>query len=195
MGRGQAPAKAIAMTGLQYALLEEESKRRTTQSQFKTRIKLLLAASKGESNSQIARNVAISLNTVKLWRRRWLSSYEQLCAYENHMQEQGLSRHAYLQMLLSHLCDLPRSGTRKQISLAQQQQIVALASEQPQKYGLEMTTWTHQLLAQLAIGEGIVGKISSRHVGNILKKANFNPTSLPTGSSPGSKTGKDSPTK
>ncbi len=55
------------------------------------------------------------------------------------MQSQGLSQHDYLQQLLSHLVDNPRSGAPKQISLEEQQQIVALASEKPADYGVEMT--------------------------------------------------------
>lgn len=192
MGRGQAPAKAIPMTPLQYVLLQIEGNRRTTQAQFRIRINLLLKAKKGESNSQIARDLAISLNTVKTWRRRWQGKYEQLCEYEKGMKSQGLSEHDYLKELLSHLRDNPRSGTRKRINLEEEQQIVALASEDPKDYGVEMTNWTHEMLAKVAIAQGIVGKISSRHIGNILKKANVSPTSRNTGSFPGSKTGKDS---
>lgn len=190
MGRGQAPAKAIPMTGLQYILLDEERRKRTTQKQFSTRINLLLRASQGQSNSQVARDLNLSLNTVKSWRCRWQSCYEKLCTYEKSMQDQGLSNHDYLAMLLSQLRDLPRSGTRKQITLEEEQQIVALASEKPADYGVEMTTWTHEMLAKVAIAQGIVRKISARHVGNILKKANCNPTSRSTGSSQKSETGK-----
>lgn len=190
MGRGRAPAKAIPMSKLQFTLLQKESNRRTTQHQFKTRINLLLKASQGQSNSQVARDLDLSLNTVKSWRRRWQSCYDQLYEYEKEMEAQGLSRHDYLQMLLSQLRDLPRSGTRKQIALEEEQQIVALASEKPRDYGIEMTDWTHEMLAKTAIAQGIVKKISSRHVGNILKKANYNRTNQSIGSSPRSKTGK-----
>jgi transposase len=192
MGRGQAPAKAIPMTTLQFTLLQEEGNKRTTQQQFSTRICLLLKASQGHSNSQIARDLSLSLNTVKSWRRRWQNSYVQLCKYESNMQDQGLSRHNYLQVLLNELRDLPRSGTRKQISMEEEEQIVALASEEPQDYGVEMSSWTHEMLAKVAIARGIVQKISSRHVGNILKKRNCNRTSRNTGYSQGSKTGKHS---
>lgn len=53
MGKGQAPAKAIPMTVLQYRLLDEEGRKRTTQKQFSTRINLLLRANQGQSNSQV----------------------------------------------------------------------------------------------------------------------------------------------
>lgn len=170
MSRGQAPAKAIPMTALQFSIFEQESRKRTTQQQFSLRINLLLKASQGQSINQTARELALCVNTVKAWRARWQSHYEQLCAYEEAMDAQGLSRHDYRKVLLDQLRDLPRSGTRKQISLAQEQQILALASEKPSDYGIEMTHWTHEMLAQTAIVRGIVPKISSRHVGNILKK-------------------------
>lgn len=192
MARGKAPAQAISMTPLQFDLLGQERNKRTTQQQFATRIELLLRARQGESLNQISRDLGLAVNTVKLWRRRWQGCYQQLCIYEKQMQSQGLSAHDYLQELLSHLRDKPRSGTRKRISLEEEQQIVALASEKPCDYGVEITCRTHQMLAKVAIGQGIVEKISSRHVGNILKKANSNPISRSTGSSPGSKIGKHS---
>lgn len=192
MGRGKAPAKAIAMTALQYHLLEQESRKRTTQSQFKTRINLLLSAHQGQSNMQIARDLGLTRHTVKAWRKRWQSSYDQYCVYEKQMQTQGLSNGDYLKVLLDGLRDLPRSGTKKQISLQEEQQIVALASEKPQDHGLEITHWTHEMLAKVAIAKGILKKISSRHVGNILKKTSSSPTKQNTGSFPGLKTGKPS---
>jgi transposase len=193
MGRGKPPAKAISMTALQKTLLGQEFRKRSTQKQFITRIELLLRAHEGQSNAQIARDLALTLPTVRTWRRRWENNYEQLCEYEEEMKEQGFREHNYLQVLLNLLRDLPRSGTRKQISLEQEQQIVALASEKPEDYGVEMTSWTHEILAKVAIARGIVEKVSSRHVGNILKKASFSRTSRNTGSSPESKTGKHLP--
>lgn len=192
MRRGQAPAAALAMTELQYGVLEQESRRRTIAHQFSSRINLLLRASQGQSNSQIARDLAISLNTVKSWRRRWQDSYAQLCAYEASMPQQGLSKRDYLQVLLEKLRDLPRSGTRKRITLQEEQQLVALASEAPQEYGVEMSCWTHEMLAKVAMARGIVKQVCGRHVGNILKKTSYSPTNLSTGCFPKSKTGKPS---
>jgi transposase len=192
MGRGKPPAKAISMTALQKTLFEQEFRKRTTQKQFSTRIELLLRAHEGQSNAQVARDLSLTLPTVRAWRRRWENNYEQLCEYEEGLKEQGQSNHHYLQVLLSLLRDLPRSGTRKQISFEQEQQIVALASEKPEDYGVEMSSWTHEMLAKVAIARGIVEKVSSRHVGNILKKTNFDPTSRSTGFSRELKTGKHS---
>lgn len=192
MAGGQAPAKAIPMTTLQFILLRQEMNKRTTLKQFSTRIDLLLRARQGQSINQIARDLGLAVNTVKLWRRRWQGCYERLCTYKKEMKPQGLREPDYLQVVLSYLKDDPRSGSPKQISLEEQQQIVALASENPQDYGIEMTDWTYEMLAKVAIAQGIVEKISSRHVGNILKKANSNLTNRSTGFIPESKTGKHS---
>lgn len=193
MSRGQAPARAIPMTSLQRSILEQESRKRTTTKQFSTRTQLLLKASQGQSINQTARDLSLSVNTVKAWRARWQDQYARLCAYEEAMPDQGLRRHDYRHMLLSTLRDLPRSGTRKRISLEEEQQLIALASEKPVAYGIEMTDWTHQMLAKVAMAEGIVKQISSRHVGNILKKTSCSLINHPTGSFPESKTGKASP--
>lgn len=185
MARGKAPAPAIAMTPLQISLFRKAGSKRTIERQFSTRIALLLRAQQGESINQISRDLGLAVNTVKLWRRRWQGCYEQLCEYERQMPSQALSEHDYRQVLLNQLRDSPRSGTRKQISLAAEQQIIALASEKPQDYGVEMSSWTHQMLAKVAIAQGIVKQVSARHVGNILKKTSSSPTSRRTGSFPG----------
>ena len=72
--------------------------------------------------------------------------------------------------ILSYLEDAPRSGAPKIFTLAQTQQIVALACQKPTEHGIEMTTWTHEMLAHIAISKGIVDTISSRYVGILLKK-------------------------
>jgi len=54
------------------------------------------------------------------------------------MPVQGLSQPDYLQVLLDQLRDHSRCGKRKTITLAEEQQLVALTSEHPQDYGVEM---------------------------------------------------------
>jgi transposase len=72
--------------------------------------------------------------------------------------------------MLKRLDDLPRSGTPKRITLAQEQQIVALACKKPEDYGIEMTTWTLKMLSKVAVERGILESISPRYVAEILKK-------------------------
>lgn len=170
MGRGKPPAPALPMTDRQYRLLEQEAGKRTTLRQYYERIPILLQGSKGQNNSQIARDLGISLNTVKSWRRRWQSSYKSLVGFEEGANGKGVSDYELLQEMLKRLDDLPRSGAPKRITLAQEQQIVALACEKPADYGVEMTDWTLEMLAKVAIAQGIVESISPQYVGGILKK-------------------------
>ena len=123
--------------------------------------KILLFAKEGQSNSHIKRALGISLNTVKLWRSRWTAEYAGLLKYES-------SPDLY-DGLYSFLQDLPRSGTPKTFTFAQEQKIVALACDKPCHHGLEMTVWTHEMLALTAKAQNIVRDISARQVGRILK--------------------------
>jgi hypothetical protein len=114
--------------------------------------------------------LGISLNTVKSWRRRWESAYDDLVIYESHLHNQQVSPLDFRKRLINTLKDLPRSGAPKIITLAQEKQIIALACRKPADYQVEMTDWTHEMLAKVAIAKGIVASISSRQVGRILKK-------------------------
>lgn len=175
MDRGQAPAPAIPMSQRHYDLFLAESRKRTVQRQYSERIEILLRASNfrtgaSENNAQIKRAMGISLNTVKSWRKRWIDFYAQLLVFEQGKDGTGVSDQILLQQMLTCLEDLPRSGHPKEITLSQEQQIVALACRKPSEYGIEMTTWTHQMLARVAIAQQIVSSISPRYVGTILKK-------------------------
>lgn len=168
MSRGQPPAPAIPMTEAQVEVFKQLIRSHKTAQQISKRAQLLLLAHQGQSNSAIKRALGLALNTVKSWRKRWLESYEELLSYE--------SSSALSQAIKALLADLPRSGAPETISLAAKQQIIALACEQPSRYGLAMNSWTHEMLAQVAIAQGIVSTISGRHVGRILKN---HPTSTP----------------
>jgi transposase len=170
MGRGKPPAAAIPMSERHYRLLETESRKRTTLRQYGERIPILLRASQGESNGHIKRELGLSLTTVKTWRKRWQDSYATWLVFEQGPDGQGVSDAVLLAQLLTCLRDLPRSGTPKTITLVQEQQIMALACRKPADFALPHSSWTHQLLAQVAIREGLVPSISSRYMGTILKK-------------------------
>jgi transposase len=176
MRSGSAPAPAIPMSERQYKLLSQERSKRKISRQNYIRITILLRASQGEGNKQIAREESVALSTVKSWRSRWNSAVEQLQEFEKGVSGQGVSDFELLQKMLEIIKDRPRSGAPVRISMAQKQQIRALACENPEDYGLVMTDWTHQTLAESAVNQSIVESISATHIGNILKKR---PTSTP----------------
>jgi transposase len=170
MKRGQSPASAIPMTVLQLSILKEQKNRQNIGVQTLVRIQILLSAQQGQSNSQVKRDLGVSLNTVKTWRRRWLSAYKSLLIYESKYEKKAFSLSAYKGEILQVLQNLPRSGAPKRITLDQEQQIIALACEEPEKHGLELTDWTHEMLAKTAIAKGIIDRISPAQTGRILKK-------------------------
>ncbi len=170
MGRGQAPAAAISMTLMQRKLLEEIALKHSTPQQKAKRANILILANQGYSNAHIKREIGTSLNTVKEWRKRWLSTSEELTKYENYFNQGQFSLLDYRKRVIELLTNQTRSGAPKTITLSQEQQIIALACEEPVDHQIEMTDWTHEMLAHVAVAKGIVASISSRQVGRILKK-------------------------
>jgi len=173
MSRGVAPAPAISMSERIYNILLNESHKRTIKRHHFDRISILLRASiygGSQSNGQITRDLGLSYNTVKSWRHRWAALYDSPSSFEKDSLGMDLSDNLLVSKILSHLEDGARSGAPKTFTLAQEQQIVALACQKPSDHGIEMTAWTHQMLSHVAISKKIVSSISPRYIGTILKK-------------------------
>ena len=173
MSRGKPAAPAIEMNDGIFNLLVEERRKRTIKRHHLERIDILTRASHqggGRSNGQVVRDLSVSYNTVKTWRARWTTFYPAILAVEKGATGEGASDGALMVKILSYLEDAPRSGAPKTFTLSQTQQIVALACQKPADHGIEMTTWTHEMLARVAMSKGIVERISSRYVGVLLKK-------------------------
>jgi hypothetical protein len=174
MGRGKPPATPIFLSDRLYNLLMTESHKRTIKRHHLERIEILLRCSSlggSQSNGQITREMRLAYNTVMSWRRRFALMYASPSIFEKDLSGQALSDGALVSKVLSYLEDGYRSGAPRTFTLAQEQQIVALACQKPSDCGIEMTAWTHVTLAQVAISKKIVKAISSRHIGTILKKA------------------------
>jgi transposase len=164
MSRGK-PAAAIEMTDRIFNLLVEESRKRTIKRHHLERINILTRASHqggGQANGQIVRDLSVSYNTVKSWRTRWTAFYPAILNAEKGPTGEGVTDSALMIKVLSYLEDAPRSGAPKTFTLSQTEQIVALACQKPTEHGIEMTTWTHEMLAHVAMSKGIVERISSR---------------------------------
>ena len=170
MSRGLPPAPAIPMTALQNKLLVQINKQELSSQRLVRRTSILLSAHAGKSNSEIKRNLSISLNTVRSWRSRWNSNYDDLLDYESGIQTGQISVLDYRKHLLNFLSDLARPGAPKTFSLQEEEQIRALACSHPSEHGLPVSSWTEPLLVSKAIEKGIVSSISASQVGRILKK-------------------------
>ena len=108
------------------------------------RARIVLAAAGGRTNSAIAAEVAVSVNTVRKWRHRF--------------HEQGVPG----------LRDRPRSGRPRTFSPTQVAQVKALACTPPDQVGLPLSRWSVTELACEAVGQGIAEAISPATVGRWL---------------------------
>lgn len=156
-------------------LLEKEQSRSSITMSHKLRVSIILNGIKGLSNYRSHRELGTTIPTVKKWRARWEACYEVLRKVENqglNGSEQTGKDHEILKQIKTILADQPRSGTPPRITLAQKEQIVALATQKPKDHAIYMTTWTHEMLAHVAMAQGIVESISKRYIGTLLKKMN-----------------------
>lgn len=170
MHRGK-PAAEVRLSPRQEQLLTTyRNKRNSCPIQYRKRIDIILHAFEGLNNSQISEQVEVRRHTVASWRNRWATEYEGLCAFEAGEDGQGVKDHELLQKMLEVLSDQARCGTPKRISMAQENQIVAMACRKPEEFGVPMTQWNREVLAKVAVAQGIVESISPRYISEILKK-------------------------
>lgn len=152
--RGPKPP-AIELTDAERQGLEELIRRHSTPQQIALRARMVLAAGRGDNNAQIARQLSVCVETVRLWRERWLSL-----------------RPASLEDLpvQDRLSDVPRPGRPRQIGEEQVCQIMALACEAPQQSGRPISQWTAREIADEIKRRGILEDISPRHAARLLKR-------------------------
>ena len=161
MGRKLSNPRPLVMTNLEYNVIDQISTRPTTTLKMSRRARILLLGYEGKPYSVISQELGIQLNTVKSWQNRWISERYNLSGLET---EADLTKGIYL-----FFKDLPRSGKPKKFTMVQEKQIIALACDQPSNHGIEMTDWSHEMLAITAKAKGIVESISSAQIGRILK--------------------------
>jgi putative transposase len=119
------------------------------------RARIVLLASDGLSNSEVARTMDVHIDTVRKWRRRWCST--------RGVAPADLS-------ITARLGDAPRPGTPARISPEQVCRIMALACEAPGESGRPISQWSTTELAAEIMRRGIVETISPRHAARLLKR-------------------------
>lgn len=133
--------------------LERLVRRHSTAQQTVLRARIILEADAGLNTSQIARQLDLTPETVRLWRKRWLA-----------LQAVALADLS----VAERLSDSPRLGRPADISAQQVCQIKALACEQPKERPISQ--WTGREIADEVVARGIVKQISPRHAARLLKK-------------------------
>ncbi|GAC1474849.1 MAG: hypothetical protein PVSMB5_28540 [Ktedonobacteraceae bacterium] len=139
--------------------LEQLTKRHRSEQQQVQRARMILASAQGDSNAQIARELQINVDTVRLWRDRWVGL-------------QGIDLDTL--SIEERLQDAPRPGTPPKFTAHQRCQIAALACEAPMKAGRPISHWTGREIAEELVKRGIVEQISARHASHLLKKGACN---------------------
>ncbi len=152
MQKGPKPAE-LTLSQEEREDLEEIVRRHSTPQQLAKRGRMILAAADGKRNAEIARELAVSVDTVRSWRMRWI----------------GLQALSLQDLPVSErLTDVPGPGRPSQITAEQTCQIVAMACEQPKERPI--SHWTGREIADEVMRRGIVATISPRHAARLLKK-------------------------
>jgi putative transposase len=127
-------------------------RRHTAPQQVATRARIVLLAAEGLNNSQIARHLGLDVDTVRLWRQRWLA-FQGIDLADLSIEER--------------LTDAPRPGRPAEITAEQVCQIVALACEAPSVSGRPISQWSQREIADEIIRRGILPTISPRHAARL----------------------------
>ena len=160
---GPKPLSIISLTDVERQGLEKLVSRHSTSQQKALRGRIVLLAAAGRSNREISRELKACIDTVRLWRQRWL-------------QLQPISLDDL--SIEDRLEDLPRPGTPPRLTADQVCQIAQLACEKPEDAGRPISQWTGREIADEIKMRGIVDTISPRHASRLLKKGS--PTALGT---------------
>jgi putative transposase len=143
--------------------LENLVRRHSTPQQVAQRGRIILAAAAGFNNSQIARQLGLDVDTVRVWRNRWLGLQAASASPDDPSAGPALS-------LEERLRDAPRPCAPARITPQQVCQIVALACQAPSESGRPISQWTSREVADEIIQQGIVEQISPRHAARLLKR-------------------------
>jgi putative transposase len=159
-------ASQVILTNQEQEALVQIIKRHRSEQQQVLRARIVLAAAQGHTNAQIARELAINVDTARLWRDRWVGLAR--------IDQETLS-------VAERLHDAPRPGTPPKFTAEQRCQMAALACEVPQKAGRPISQWTGREIADELQARGIVEQISPRHASYLLKKGGCNRSASATG--------------
>jgi putative transposase len=148
-------ATEVNLTEEEQTGLEQLVRRHNIGQQIALRARIILAAEQGQTNSAIAANLKISINTAQRWRNRWVKA--QTISYDDLSIEERLQ-------------DGPRPGAPARITADQRCQIEALACEKPENSERPISQWTGREIADEVMKRKIVESISSRHAARLLKR-------------------------
>src|SRR6058998_1772229 len=134
-------ATAVILSEKEQEGLLQITKRHRSEQQMVLRARIVLTAAQGFSNAHIARELGVNVDTVRLWRDRWVGL-------------QGIDLKTL--SVAERLQDAPRPGARPTITADQRCQMAALACEAPSQAGRPISQWTGREIADEVRARGIV---------------------------------------
>jgi transposase len=130
----------IILTILDEAVLRARARSSTAPHRDVIRARIVLAAAQGATNTEIAAEVGVHIDTVRKWRRRFAAAG------------------------LAGLEDLARSGRRRKFTPVQVAEVKALACTLPAETGAPLSRWSSAEVATEAISREIADTISAATV-------------------------------
>lgn len=159
-------ASQVILSEKEQEELTQIIRRHRSEQQVVLRARIVLAAAQGHANACIARELQVNVDTVRLWRDRWVGL-------------QGVDLRTL--SVTERLQDAPRPGAKLKFNQQQRCQIAALACETPQESDRPISQWTGREIADELVVRGIVTEISPRHAARLLKRGASNRTAFGTG--------------
>jgi transposase len=144
-------ARQISLTVCERRRLTTLAYSHTAPYQQVIRVRIVLDAARGDSNAQIARRHAITVDTVRTWRGRYA--------------DEGMAG----------LRDRKRSGRPARFTPVQVAEVKALACQLPAETGVPLSRWSCPDLAVEAVGRGIAAAISASTIRRILARDALKP--------------------
>ena len=163
---------AVTVSAAQQAVLERLLRQHSCPQVLALRIRIVLGAAQGLGNEPLARHLACSPTSVRKWRGRWGEGAALLAASE--AEDATL-----VSAITTILADAPRPGTPDTFTAEQIVAIVNLACLSPRAYGRPIDAWTPRELADEAVRQGVVTRISPTTVGRFLGRDRSSTTSEP----------------
>lgn len=156
-GRARPGPEQVKVLRSEYKELRKLVRSGKTEQRLVMRARIILLAFKGYDNCEIGRELGISRNTVRKWRRRWIVA-----------DGKGGS-------IKERLEAAPRSGAPGIFTVEQLTHLFAIACEPPADSERPISQWTSRELADEMQKRGLVKNISERHVGRLLAEADLKP--------------------
>jgi putative transposase len=145
----------VELTAAEQHGLEALTRRHLAPQQLAVRARIILLAAERLNNCQIARHLSLDVDTVRLWRQRWLG-FQAVAPTDLGVEDR--------------LADAPRPGRPAQIGAEQVCRVVALTCEAPSQSGRPISQWSQREIADEIVRRGIVPRISPRHAARLVKR-------------------------